>query len=97
MSQGTDADLIRDLEGILSAKAREQGWFLGWLGLALAMGLLAWVAHGHPWLRLGLGVLILVALWCCSRSHLRVSALRGEATEKILAEAFRRAGEEAQP
>ncbi len=97
MSEGADAELVHELEAILSAKSREQRWFLGWLGLALALGLLAWAAQGHPWLRLGCGVLILVALWQSSQSHLRVSALRGRATEKILAEAFRRAGKEAQP
>ena len=97
MSEGADADLIRDLEAILAAKRRESRWFLGWLGMAFVLGFLAWALAGHPWLRLGLGLLGLVALWRGSRSHLRVGALRGQATEKILAEAFRRAGEEAQP
>lgn len=97
MSERADADLVQELEAILSAKSREQRWFLGWLGLALALGILAWAAQGHSWLRLGCGILILMALWQSSRSHLRVSTLRGQATEKILAEAFRRAGKEAQP
>lgn len=97
MTLEADAELARELEALLAAKTLEQRWFLAWLGLALMLGILAVAAHGHPWVRLGLAALVLVALWRSGKSHLRVSALRNQATEKILAEAFRRAGEEPKP
>ena len=97
MSEGPDTELTRALEALVAAKDREQRRSLGWFAAALVMAVMAYTAHHHPWILLGWIGLGLVALWLGGQAHLRASALRGQAMEKILAEAFRRAGQETTP
>ncbi len=97
MSEAPDTELTRALEALVAAKDREQRRSLGWFAAALVMGLMAYTAHHHPLIVLGWIALAVVALWLGGQAHLRASALRGQAMEKILAEAFRRAGQETTP
>lgn len=97
MSDTSDAELTRQLDEIMAAKAREQWHSRAWFGVALGMAVMAFVAHHHLLLLLGWVALALSAVWLGTRAHLRAGALRNQAMEKILAEAFRRAGQEKTP
>ena len=90
MSQTEDAELTRELEAIMAAKARAQRVSWVWFALALAAILLAFLAPHRPAVLLGEAALLAVALWRGGRAHLRGDALRNQAMEKILAEALRR-------
>ena len=89
-----DAELTQELEALVAAKEAQQRIMKAWFASALAAVVLA-IFFRHPWWA---GVLFLVsalaALSLGVRAHLRAAALRGQAMEKILAEAFRRAGQE---
>ncbi|HEX9009014.1 MAG TPA: hypothetical protein VF804_01515 [Holophagaceae bacterium] len=90
MSHAEDAELTRQLDAIMAAKARAQRISWAWFGLALAAILLAFLAPHRPWLLLAEAALLAAALWRGGRAHLRADALRNQAMEKILAEALRR-------
>ena len=97
MSEAPDTDLTQELDALVAAKDREQRRSRGWFVAALAMVAMAFTAHHHPLLVLGWIALGIAALWMATQAHLRASALRGQAMEKILAEAFRRAGQDPAP
>lgn len=97
MSGTPDAELTQELDALVAAKEREQWRSRGWFAAAAGMVVMAFLAHHQPLIVLGWIALALTALWQSSRAHLRASALRGQAMEKILAEAFRRAGQEPAP
>jgi len=92
-----DAELTQELEALVAAKETEQRAMKAWFAAALAALILS-IVFRHPWWT---GILLLasaiVALSLGVRAHLRAAALRGQAMEKILAEAFRRAGQEPPP
>lgn len=90
MTQAEDAELTRQLEAIMAAKARAQRVSWVWFALAVTAILLAVLAPRHPAVLLGEAALLAVALWQGGRAHLQADALRNQAMEKILAEAFRR-------
>lgn len=97
MSEAPDTELTQELDALVAAKDREQRRARAWFVAALATLGMAFVAHRYPLLVLGWIALAITAAWLGSRAHLRASALRGQAMEKILAEAFRRAGQETTP
>ncbi len=97
MSQAEDAELTRQLDAIMAAKARAQRVSWAWFALALAAILLAFLAPRHPAALLGEAALLAVALWQGGRAHLQADALRNQAMEKILAEAFRRESQKGNP
>lgn len=94
MSATQDAELTQELEALVAAKEAQQRAMKAWFAAALAALILALVFH-HPWWA---GAFLFAsgaaALALGVRAHLRAAALRGQAMEKILAEAFRRAGQE---
>lgn len=94
MSDLEDAELTQALEALVAVKEREQLRAKLWFSLALVLFLAATLFHHHGWLALGSVILSIAALVLGVRHHLRASALRNQAMEKILAEAFRRAGQD---
>jgi hypothetical protein len=97
MSGAPDAELARELDALVAAKERAQRQSRIWFAAAVGMIVMAFLAHHHPLITLGWIALAVTAVWVGTRAHLRADALRGQAMEKILAEAFRRAGEESTP
>lgn len=97
MTQAEDAELTRQLEAIMAAKTRAQRVSWVWFGLALTAMLTAFLAPRHPAALLGEAALLAVALWQGGRTHLQADALRNQAMEKILAEAFRREKQKGNP
>jgi hypothetical protein len=97
MTQAEDVELTRQLEAIMAAKAWAQRISWAWFALALAAILLAFLAPRHPAALLGEAALLAMALWQGSRAHLQADALRNQAIEKILAEAFRRESQKGNP
>lgn len=99
MSQTRDTELTQELEALVAAKEREQLKMKLMFGLALLDAVLAGALHRHLEIALVMGALAVFGIALGVRAHLRAAALRGQALEKILAEAFRRAGEtpESQP
>lgn len=93
MSKARDTELAQELEALVAAKAREQRAMYAGFGVALLLFLAAVALRSRLATALGLTALSLAALGFGIRAHLRAAALRGQALEKILAEAFRRAGE----
>ena len=94
MSQTEDAEITRELEALVAAKEKQQR-LMGLLFLmAAADAAIALIAHRHPLFALLFGVLALIGIVLGVKAHLRAAALRGQALEKILAEAFKRAGKE---
>lgn len=95
MNDERDAALERELDALVAAKDREQWlmrlWFLAGLACFIATILL----RHHFLAALALAALCITATALGVRHHLRAAALRGQALEKILAEAFRRAGKDA--
>jgi hypothetical protein len=95
VSEARDAELERELDALVTAKDREQ-WLMRLFFLAgLACFILAVLSRHHLLAALTLAALSIAAIALGMRHHLRASALRGQAMEKILAEAFRRAGQDA--
>ena len=95
MSEDRDTELARELDALVAAKDRQQ-WLMRLCFLAgLACFILAVLSRHHLLAALVLAALSIAAIALGVRHHLRASALRGQAMEKILAEAFRRAGQEA--
>ena len=95
MNDARDAELAQELDVIVAAKDREQ-WLMRIFFLAgLACFILAVLSRHHLVAALILATLSIAALALGVRHHLRAAALRGQAMEKILAEAFRRAGQDA--
>ena len=94
MTEVPDAELTRELDALVAAKEHAQRQSRIWFAAAVVMIALAVLAHHHPWFVLGWIALAATAAWAGTRAHLRADALRGQAMEKILAEAFRRAGQE---
>ena len=95
MSDARDAELARELDVIVAAKDREQ-WLMRLCFLAgLACFVLAVLSRHHLLAALALAALSIAAIALGVRHHLRAAALRGQAMEKILAEAFRRSGQDA--
>ena len=94
MSATEDAEITRELETLVAAKEAQQRSMKAWFAAALA-ALILMIAFHHPW---WIGLILfgaaVAALVFGVRAHLRAAALRGQAMEKILAEAFRRAGQE---
>lgn len=94
MSERRDAELARELDTLVAAKDREQ-WLMRFFFLAgLACFILAILSRHHLLASLAMAALSIAVLALGVRHHLRAAALRGQAMEKILAEAFRRAGQE---
>lgn len=94
MTKTRDTELAEELEVIVGAKTREQQRMFAWFAASFALFILTGVFH-HAWLiALTLLALALGAIAQGLRHHLRAAALRGQAMEKILTEAFRRAGQE---
>jgi hypothetical protein len=94
VSEDQDAQLTRELEALVAAKAREQSRMRLLFGAGFVLFVFAVILHRHPMAAIILAALSIAALAQGVRHHLRASALRGQAMEKILAEAFRRAGQE---
>ena len=93
MSADQDAELTRELEALVAAKEQQQRTMKTWFAAALASAVLA-IVFRHPWWAAAfLAALAVAELALGMRAHLRAAALRGQAMEKILAEAFRRAGQ----
>ena len=94
MSATEDAEITRELEALVAAKEVQQRTMKTWFAAAMT-ALVLGIAFHHPW---WVGLLLILAtiaaLALGVRAHLRAAALRGQAMEKILAEAFRRAGQE---
>ena len=94
MSDERDAELTRDLEALVAAKEKQQRLMRICFLSAAADAVLAVVMHHHLFITLFLVALAILGIVFGMRAHLRAGALRGQAMEKILAEAFRRAGQE---
>jgi len=95
MSEERDAELARELDTLVAAKDREL-WLMRLCFLAgLACFILAVLSRHHLLAALALAALSIAAIVLGVRHNLRASALRGQAMEKILTEAFRRAGQDA--
>ncbi|MBS1767929.1 MAG: hypothetical protein JST05_11085 [Acidobacteria bacterium] len=94
MSETQDAEITRELEAIVAAKDREQIRMKLFLASGLVLLVVAAAFHHHLLLALALALLAIALLTLGVKHHLRASALRGQALEKILAEAFRRAGKD---
>lgn len=90
MSQAEDAALTRELDAIMAARARVQRISWAWFALALAAVLLVFLAPRHPAILFGEAALLALGLWRGGRAHLQSDALRNQAMERVLAEAFRR-------
>lgn len=97
MSQAADAELARELDAILAAKARAQRISWAWFALALAAVLMAFLAPRRPVVLLGEAALLTLGLWRGGRANLQADALRNQAMERILAEALRREGQKGNP
>ena len=95
MSEDRDAELAQELDVIVAAKDRQQ-WLmrLCFLG-GLACFILAVLSRHHVLAALALAALSIAAITQGIRHHLRAAVLLGQAMEKILAEAFRRVGQDA--
>ncbi|HTL99357.1 MAG TPA: hypothetical protein VL181_11190 [Holophagaceae bacterium] len=93
MNDDRDAELTQELEALVAAKEREQLKMKLMFGLALLDAVLAGALHQHLGIALAMGALAVFGIVLGVRAHLRAAALRGQAMEKILAEAFRRAGQ----
>ena len=93
MSEARDEELARELEAIVAAKDREQRRMKIFLPSGIVLFVIACAFHHHLWIALAVFALSIAAIALGVRHHLRASALRGQALEKILAEAFRRAGQ----
>jgi len=95
VSEKRDAELERELDALVAAKDRQQ-WLMRLFFLAgLACFILAVLSRHHLLVGLAMAALSIAAIALGVRHHLRASTLRGQAMEKILAEAFRRAGQDA--
>ena len=97
MSATQDAEITQELETLIAAKEAEQRAMKAWFAAALASLILAIVFHHPWWVGLLLFAAAVAALALGVGAHLRAAALRGQAMEKILAEAFKRAGQELPP
>lgn len=95
MNEERDAELAQELDVIVAAKDREQRRMRLFFLAALACFIVAVLSRHHMLLALAMAALCIAAIVLGVRHHLRASALRGQALEKILAEAFRRAGQDA--
>ncbi len=95
MSDTQDAAITQELEALVAAKDLEQRRMKGWFAAGLILFVVACVFHHHLLIALALGAVAIGLLVLGIRHHLKASALRGQALEKILAEAFRRAGKDA--
>ena len=93
MSDERDAELTRELEALVAAKEKQQRLMWSLFALAASDAALAILLRHHLALTLFLGALATLGIALGVRAHLRAGALRGQAMEKILAEAFRRAGQ----
>ena len=93
MTKTRDTELAEELEALVAAKTREQRRMYGWFAAALLLFAFAVIFRHHGWAALAAVALSFGTIVSGVRAHLRASALRGQALEKILAEAFRRAGE----
>lgn len=94
MSEDQDAELTRELEALVAAKEREQLRMRLLFGAGFVLFVLAIVLRHHLLGALGMAALSIATLVLGVRAHLRASAWRNQAMEKILAEAFRRAGQD---
>ena len=94
MNKTRDTELAGELEALVAAKDREQRRMYAWFSAALLLFAFAVIFRHHGWIALAAAALSIGAIVSGIRAHLRASALRGQALEKILAEAFRRAGQE---
>ncbi|MBS1767043.1 MAG: SdpI family protein [Acidobacteria bacterium] len=94
MSETQDVEITRELETLVAAKEAEQRAMKTWLAASLVALILAIAFHHPGWIAVIFAALAITALAFGIRAHLRAAALRGQAMEKILAEAFRRAGQE---
>ena len=97
MSATQDAEITQELEALVAAKEAQQRIMKAWFAAALAALLLALAFHRPWWAGLILVAAAVAALALGVRAHLRAAALRGQAMEKILAEAFRRAKQDPPP
>ena len=93
MSSDQDAALTQELEALVAEKERRQRIMKLLFALALADAILAAAFHRHLGAALIFAALAILGTVLGVRAHLRASALRNQAMEKILAEAFRRAGQ----
>jgi hypothetical protein len=95
VNEERDAELAQELDALVAAKDRQQ-WLMRLFFLAgLACFILAVLSRHHLLAALALAALSITAITQGIRHHLRAAALRGQAMEKILAEAFRRVGQDA--
>jgi len=92
VSETQDAEITRELEAIVAAKDREQRKMKLLLASGLVLFVVACAFHHHLFIALALGAGSIGLLALGTRAHLRASALRGQALEKIVTEAFRREG-----
>lgn len=95
MNEERDAELTRELDVLVAAKDREQRRMRLFFLAALACFIVTVLSRHHLLVALPMAALCITAIVLGVRHHLRASALRGQALEKILAEAFRRAGQDA--
>lgn len=94
MSATQDVEITQELEALVAAKEKQQRTMRLCFLMATVGAILAAIAHRHPLIALLFAALAILGLVLGVRAHLRAAALRGQAMEKILAEAFRRAGQE---
>lgn len=95
MNEERDAELTRELDVLVAAKDREQRRMRLFFLAALACFIVMVLSRHHLFVTFPMAALCITAIVLGVRHHLRASALRGQALEKILAEAFRRAGQDA--
>lgn len=93
MSTPEDAELARTLDLLMAQKRQAQRRSWAWFALTLALALLAGLARHRLWILLPSLGAALASLQFGVRAHLRADALRGQAMERIVKEAFRRAGQ----
>ncbi len=96
MSAAQDAQITQELEALVAAKDKQQRLMRNLFILAAADTAFAVVmaTRHHAAIALLFAALAILSLVFGVRAHLRAAALRGQALETILAEAFRRAGKE---
>ncbi len=94
MSGDRDTELAQELEALVAAKEGEQLRMKLLFAAGFALFIVAIVARHHLLAAATLAALSVGTLALGVRHHLRATALRNQAMEKILAEAFRRAGQE---
>ncbi|HET6329418.1 MAG TPA: hypothetical protein VFF76_01395 [Holophagaceae bacterium] len=94
MSGDRDAELTQELDALVAAKDGEQRRMRFLFAAGLALFVLAILARHHILAAIVLAALSITVIALGVRAHLRAAALRGQAMEKILAEAFRRAGQD---